>query len=792
MTVRARILLLLAVVAVAAGCGGSSVSLVPHGGSPSSRPTGSHTATPTPTPTPNGGPTMTVTAVQTALVNVQTIYQNLPHTSLASDLSTLAAQMVSSRAYRSAVVEPGGIAAKLPDGTRVLVFADRLEDVGGASPSARFRAPSAAARFDNPISGPNAHEIALLVNETDTSGAFTPARQFAFGKALAQSGFGSSTGYGVDEVDTSIADLVALGTGHPLDYFDIATHGMIGSDPDNPLATNTYYAWLSTTLPTSALISQYQADYNAGNLLNAMYLTLDKQTVPLSTIGFAFTPTFLTEHVHFNPGAIVDNESCFGQSPIIASNVQGVLQAAGVGRYLGWTKEVDGTDADETEGFLFDRLLGEQSPSKTGLDGFANQRTPPQRPFPLDDIETAMGAETRNSPIRPGPTNEPYTLSDVHIGINASAPPAADGTAARFIFTDFGGENVPDPVIEYRLPSIARLQVAESPGSGTLTIFGSFPAVSGNVQITDGSGVHPLPLNAWSATQISATLPAGGSGSAGGVQVFYGTAGSSEVIASNAVPLTQWQGKLVYTESDQTSPTASPFAFMGSGTIVATLSVNFRADVHPVVPQIDFSPEPQKLWFNAPEGDSSAAITTYQGVFTQNGGPGNVGILTYALASPAPTMAPTAPPFSGNQFDVAALGGQPAPCNDATPGPLPANAANVLCPGMGLTVRGTVVCSYTVSGVPQQCTLDQAYGTKINFGVPPSSGLAAGALEGGLLELTLDPLTSAMSVSSQPASFTPAVHFCCEVTATASVTGTFNTLYPPSSVTPALHGPRVP
>jgi hypothetical protein len=265
--------------------------------------------------------------------------------------------------------------------------------------------------------------------------------------------------------------------------------------------------------------------------------------------------------------------------------------------------------------------------------------------------------------------------------------------------------------------------------------------------------------------------------------VFYGTPGSTGVIASNAVPLTQWNGKLVYTETDQTPPSAPPYAFMGSGTIVATLAVNFRADVHPVVPEIDFSPEPQKLWFNAPEGDSSGAITTYQGVFTQNSQ--NAETDTYALASAAPAMAPAAPPFSGNQFDVGALGGQPAPCNDATPGPLPANAANVLCPGMGLAVRGSVVCSVN-GGVPLPCTSDQTYGLKINFGVPASSGLSVGALEGGLLELTLDPATYAVSVSSQPASFTPILHFCCQVSATASVTGTFNTLYPPTVVTPAL------
>ena len=792
MTIRPIILLGLAAVAIAAGCSGSPVNLLPHGsgGHPTSAPT--HTATPAPTPTPNSGPTMTVSAVETALVNVQASYQNLPHTSLASDLSALAAQMVSSHAYRSAVVEPGGIAAKLPDGTRVLVFADRAEDLAGTGAAARLRAPAAAHRFDAALSGPNAHEIALLVNETDTSGAFTPGRQFAFGNAFAQSGFGASTGYGVDAVDVSLTNLIALGTGHPFDYFDISTHGMIGSDPDNPLATNTYYAWLSTTLPTPALISQYQSDYNAGNLLSAIYLTLNKQTVPLDTIGFAFTPTFLTEHVHFNPGAIVDNESCWGQSPIIASNVQGVLQAAGVGRYLGWTKEVDGTDADETEGFLFDRLLGEQSPSTTGLDGFANQRTPPQRPFPLDDIETAMAAETRNSPIRPGATAEPYTLSDKHFSINATAPPVADGTAARLIITDFGGESVPDPPIEYSLPSISLMFVAESQANGALTIDGSFPATPGNVQITDSSGTTALTPTSWSTSQVTAILPNGGNGSSGIVQVFYGTPGSGavNVIASNPVPLTQWSGTLVYNETD-TLPDLGGDQGNGTGTLQVTYDpLNIRADVHPTVPQIDFSPEPQNFTFTGPEGNSRATVTALSGTFTtvdEGTPPPTMFHATFALNPNAAAMVPGLPSGQGvpsGTFDVGAYGGQPSPCNNARAGPQ-GGPGNVFCPVAAFNSVDTGTCSDDDSGNLCSGFLSPS----VNFGLPPGVGHV-----GGQLMLTMDPVTYAISVTSTQATFESS-HFdggSFDRMATAAITGSFNApLSPPTSTTPAIRRARV-
>ncbi len=197
-----------------------------------------------------------------------------------------------------------------------------------------------------------------------------------------------------DDIDVSLDNIVALGTGHPLDFLDIATHGIIGgTSPDI-----TYY-WLSTTSDTAASEKTYATDVAAGRVVSAIALTLS-QGQALALPSLAFTPNFLTAHVTFNPGAIVDNESCFGQSPLIAVNVRGILQAAGVGRYFGWTKEVDGDDADETDAFMFDRLLGEQSPGITGLDTFVSQFTPPQRPFPLDQVEGVLASETRSSKIQ--------------------------------------------------------------------------------------------------------------------------------------------------------------------------------------------------------------------------------------------------------------------------------------------------------------------------------------------------------------------------------------------------------
>jgi hypothetical protein len=77
--------------------------------------------------------------------------------------------------------------------------------IWAAHPQTREHARHPArGRFDLPLSPPNAHEIAILVNELDTSGAFQPTRQFAYGNAFTQSGFGAATGFGVDAVDVTL------------------------------------------------------------------------------------------------------------------------------------------------------------------------------------------------------------------------------------------------------------------------------------------------------------------------------------------------------------------------------------------------------------------------------------------------------------------------------------------------------------------------------------------------------------------------------------------------------------
>jgi hypothetical protein len=742
MTPLTRVFLLFGLVAVVAGCGARSTSLPRLAGA-------------TPSPTPAAGASGTPAAV-TALQNVQTIYQSLPHTSVTSDLNALAAAMVSSGAFKTATVVPGGISATLPNGTPTLVFADRVENLGGATASVRRSVPSGVSRHVRALGPANSHEAAFLIN-TVPQPAFKPARQQAFADAFSAA-LGSAPGYAADDLDVSLENIIALGTGHPLDFLDVATHGIVGG-----ASPNIVYYWLSTTPDTADSEKTYATDLAAGRIVSAIALTLSQgQIQPLPAL--AFTPNFLTAHVTFNPGAIVDNESCFGQSPLIAVNVQGILQAAGVGRYFGWTKEVDGDDADETDAFIFDRMLGEQSPGVTGLDTFVYQFTPPQRPFPLDQIDAVLASETRSSKIQSA-QNESYLVSNKGFSINLTAPPIGDLAAAKMIITDFGGENVANAPVEYALPSISQLQVVESPTGGTLTILGSFPTAQGTAQITDTNGVHALPVTTWATDHVVATLPAGGTGSSGGVEVL-----TSLAQPSNAVPLTQWSGQVIYNEDDLI-PSLSGQSGSGTGTIQATFNLVFRSDVHPFVGTIDTAAQKQNLFFNGPQGISIGHVTAFTGTFTTDDGMNSA---TFSTNTSAPPLTPAVPPLPSSTFDIGAEPGQPASCNNSSPG-AQGGAYNVFCPALGFISLNVGSCADTNGML---CP-GAAFSPEVTFSYP-------GKGEGGLIILTMDPTSYAITVTSNQASFSGGHFGGVGRPSTASVSGTIGApVSAPTSTTPA-------
>jgi hypothetical protein len=766
MTIQRRTLLGLAALALMAGC---------HGGSSSVTPVVAPTPTPirsaTPSPAPGSTSTPNVAVVTTALQSTQTYFATLPHQNLHNDLSALAAQMVSSKAFTSATVSYGGIAAVAADGTKTLVFADRPEDLGYAT-SAAARRPAGLVLCStstpppsSPISPPTAHEVALMVNQSDGC-AFTPSRQSDFGAAFRSVGNASGTTYNVDVLDSSLENIVALG-GHQIDLFSIATHGMVVVGQSNP-----YYALLSTTPFNSATIAKYSADLRAGTIVAAVQLLYPSQSGPLPT--WAFTPAFLTSHMSFNPGAIVDNQSCFGQSPATIAGVGSTLQPAGVGRYTGWTKKVSGQDADQTEAFIFDRMLGEQSPSTTGLDAYAAQRTPAQRPFPFDDIAAIMATEDRAGPLGTGllQSAEPYTASDWGDTDNASAPPLADG--AKSVWRESQLASVSNPPVEYGLPSIESMSmISEGPTSGTLAISGKFPSTAGTVEIADAGSAKTLKPITWASNKITVSLPASGEFSKGLIQVF-----DANGVGSNIEPLTQWQGTLTYSESETLSM-LNGTSGGGTGGFDLVFDLTFRSDVHPVVPTIDASPEPQNLYFPQVEGNSTATITSLDGHFTASYGH-PVPVADFSLNAVVPMSIGPLPLSRGSgKFNVGPTEGQPSPCNSAEPGPSGAEG-NVFCPLFEYTSTAVGSCEPT----PASSDLCADFET---FPVEGGIGVTATDSDGGVVQFTMDPSTYAITVSSEPASFTRQFGIG-EWPARGSLTGTIGEpVAAPDSATPAAH-----
>ena len=664
-----------------AACSNGTSVLTPRPGPTSS------TATPSakPSATPSAVPSGPESAAQVAatLQSTETYYLTLPHTNPVSDIKAVATQMVASGAYRSASVTPGGITATLPDGSLAIVFADSLEDLGLTSSSRARRAAGRSEAQDvraPSISNPTTHEIAFLTLTTDTN-TFQPKTDGAYENAFALDGF-VKAGYGVDVASISLDNIVALGNQHPIDFLNVSTHGMVAGTPASGGAAGPYTFMLDSDTPvTAATKIQYQSDLAAHTIAYAFYLKVDNGA-GLTSATYAFTPAFMTKYLHFNPGAVIDFGACWSANPDIIASFSATLQAAGVGRMYGWTKSTVANDYYETLGFLLDRILGEQSPSATGLDTYATQRVPPQRPFPLDNTYAIMQTEQRMGPIYFNQA-EPYTVSNkgpVIQAINVNQPPVTDGPASILIQTDFGGENGPNPPILYALPSIVAMQTTESLNSGTLTIQGHFPPAQGTVVIVDASGTTMLAVASWSASQASATLPANGNGSAGLVSVLSAPAvADMPGVPSNAVPLTQWTGKLTYNESDTLSSVGSGSG-SGQGTISANYTIEFRSDVHPVVPSIDTSPQPQNFAFSNVEGNSKGALTTYSGSFMTSGNSPKTA--TFSAASPAPVLQPKLPPLQPNTFEIRALANQPSPCNAGTSGPS-ATPNFVFCPITG-------------------------------------------------------------------------------------------------------------
>jgi hypothetical protein len=265
---------------------------------------------------------------------------------------------------------------------------------------------------------------------------------------------------------------------------------------------------------------------------------------------------------------------------------------------------------------------------------------------------------------------------------------------------------------------------------------------------------------------------------------------SAEGIASNAVPLTAWSGKLRYSETDQLTQLSGKNG-SGTGNVTVDYNMTIRSDVHPTVQKIDTAPVPQNFFFFNPEGNSTATVSNYSGTFVSDDGKV---VSTYSLLPTLPALTPALPPLMPGTFEVRSFveGTQPSPCNNGLPGPQaspgPGTNSGTLCPITGWYLQdGGLVCSD--SGDNAGCPGITLYDQLGSYG--------AGFDAGGLLSMTLNPSTYAISVSGTSSAY-DSIHFGGQSggslhPAIASMSGSFGApMYAPVAMTGTSSVRRAP
>jgi hypothetical protein len=242
-------------------------------------------------------------------------------------------------------------------------------------------------------------------------------------------------------------------------------------------------------------------------------------------------------------------------------------------------------------------------------------------------------------------------------------------------------------------------------------------------------------------------------------------------IASNTVPLTAWSGQLAYGVSGNLSTWEGDNG-SGSFNLQGVFTTLYRADVHPFVPTIDASPQPQTLDVSTLAAGSSGTFTSGSGSFTSSNSQSNMCqscSISLGLASPQPTMVPL--PSATNQFFVVPEASA-SPSGFSVPAPPPGCAA--VCAFLYFADANAITCQAT-AGNPSYCDIvnggtifDEIAGDNGEVYLAPS------------FSLTLNPSTYALTVSATPAPLSLDPFGNPNNSATATLSGSFQVLATPN------------
>ena len=440
----------------------------------------------------------------------------------------------------------------MEDGTSIAIVNNRPVDSEPSDAEAQAAAESFMAQNAEPqkIAG----NSRAVVTNFDGGGAVAAAvRQLL-----------SDAGYQVLGLGASLSDMQQYTNLGAL-YLD--THGVqyqqfsLNVEPDGKKSLSpgslVYGLQTSTEINLTSLES-HKASLNNGELI----LSLGDESSGRK-VKFAITEKFIAKYwsfdqavviihacfggvVAFKPGVECNGSACFTAGDTGVLN-PGVLRSAmlskGASAVISFDNYTNANYARPSIVFLLDRLLGQNS-----VNPIPN---PKARPFPLDQVRTAMGEQKLLNFNLPT-----MTLFGVEIGgRNVNLTFDTNDTAAGLA------------------PTVERVTVIDDQNQpqGEVKIKGKFPANQGQVTIDNLAAT----IKSWNETEIVVSTPFKDQGAAGDLIVK----GPGNV-ESNPVPITEWRGNIKF----KTIP------HLGSLQATADIDLHFRADLHKARTTLDATP----------------------------------------------------------------------------------------------------------------------------------------------------------------------------------------------------------
>jgi hypothetical protein len=326
-----------------------------------------------------------------------------------------------------------------------------------------------------------------------------------------------------------VDDLYLKDKGIDYGVFIIATHGGLGCVKPTSVQCP---EWL-TALATNTRVTAENQKLYADDLDHHRLVYVGSRDDPGTY--YAFTGSFITEHMHFADNSLVFMFACSGY------NLASAFTAANASVVLGWDTLLSG--GSDAQDYFFDRMLGI---NRVHAANHLTLPEPPNRPFDYVSVYNIMQQTYQDLS---------YANEDVYGPAPGGGYQKIDEVmVTSSLLSSHGGGS-----FGILRPTIEHLEVDEE--NEELTLVGLFGSEQGEVFI-NGTQLEAT----WDSEKIVAKLPA--ADDSDGTGLVYVKVRDHK---SNEVPLTLWHVKFTYTEGpDQT---IDAYQWLD-------LDIYWRADIH--------------------------------------------------------------------------------------------------------------------------------------------------------------------------------------------------------------------